>query len=239
MNVYITPPITHFDRGVGFSAWQFKDSAELLLNSKNPNDILSPICYLQRHAIELYLKSIIYILHKKYNIPFGEKGDSKFSLDNPAFIKNNEWKPLKSSHDLSDLYKYLKIIISTCRANEFLPETIASWEFSDDFIDKINKINGYDPKSTYFRYPDSGSENQDIKKSPIQSLGKDKVVKEIGENHLEPIKRAIMLDAEGNIVDGYDIAVDPIVDVRKALTEVVNELHSFHLGILGELTNFS
>lgn len=170
MNVYITPPITHFDRGVGFSAWQFKDSAELLLNSENPNDIISPICYLQRHAIELYLKSIIYILHKKYSIRFGEEGNSIFSLDNPAFLKNDDWKPLKSSHDLSDLYQYLKTLLNTCRVHGLLPEIIASWEFSDNFLSKINKINGYDPKSTYFRYPDSGSENQDRKKSTIQSV---------------------------------------------------------------------
>lgn len=239
MNVYITPPITHFDRGIGFSAWQFKDSAELLLNSENPNDIISPICYLQRHAIELYLKSIIYILHKKYSIRFGKENDSRFSLYNPAFVKNNDWKPFKSSHDLSDLYKYLKILLNTCQVNELLPEIIASWEFSDDFLKKINKINGCDPKSTYFRYPDSGPENQDRKKSTIQSLGKDKPLEEIGKNYLEPVKRAIMFDAEDNIVDVYDIAVDPIVDVRKALSEVVDELHKFHLGILAELTNFS
>lgn len=239
MNVYITPPITHFDRGVGFSAWQFKDSAELLLNSENPNDIISPICYLQRHAIELYLKSIIYILHKKYSIRFGEEGNSIFSLDNPAFLKNDDWKPLKSSHDLSDLYQYLKTLLNTCRVHGLLPEIIASWEFSDNFLSKINKINGYDPKSTYFRYPDSGSENQDRKKSTIQSVGKDKFLEEIGENQLEPVKRTIMFDAEDNILDVYDIAVDPIIDLRKALSEIVDELHNFHLGILAELTNFT
>lgn len=239
MNVYITPPITHFDRGVGFSAWQFKDSAELLLNSENPNDIISPICYLQRHAIELYLKSIIYILHKKYSIRFGEEGNSIFSLDNPAFLKNDDWKPLKSSHDLSDLYQYLKTLLNTCRVHGLLPEIIASWEFSDNFLSKINKINGYDPKSTYFRYPDSGPENQDRKKSTIQSVGKDKFLEEIGENQLEPVKRTIMFDAEDNILDVYDIAVDPIIDLRKALSEIVDELHNFHLGILAELTNFT
>ena len=71
------------------------------------------------------------------------------------------------------------------------------------------------------------------------TIGKDKFLEEIGENQLEPVKRTIMFDAEDNILDVYDIAVDPIIDLRKALSEIVDELHNFHLGILAELTNFT
>jgi len=59
LNILITPPEKHFDRGLGISAWHFRDAANELLMSEKSRDLVSPIGYLQRHAIELYLKSLI------------------------------------------------------------------------------------------------------------------------------------------------------------------------------------
>ncbi|HIF9063956.1 TPA: hypothetical protein ACX6MF_000374 [Photobacterium damselae] len=74
INILLIPPEMHFDKGLGISAWRFKDAAKVLIDSSNSKDLLSPIGYLQHHALELYLKSLIYMLHKKYNLPFGEGG---------------------------------------------------------------------------------------------------------------------------------------------------------------------
>ena len=67
MNVFITPPETHFDGGLGISASDFRSAAETLKSSEVSGSGILPICYLQRHSLELYLKSLIFILHKKFD----------------------------------------------------------------------------------------------------------------------------------------------------------------------------
>ena len=130
MNILVTPPEMHFDKGFGISAWRFRDAAKVLIDSGNSKDLLSPIGYLQRHALELYLKSLIYILHKKYNIPFW--GD--FSLDNPAIFANGKWRPMSNTHNLDDLYSYFKSIYDSNFEN--LPKT-TDWALSDTFGKQI------------------------------------------------------------------------------------------------------
>ena len=97
-----TPPQTHYDFGLGFTAGNFHDAAKLL--KKNESELLdgaSPICYLYRHAIELFLKSLIYILHKKYRILFAPE----FSLQNPGIrSKKGEYISMSKTHDVAFLY---------------------------------------------------------------------------------------------------------------------------------------
>lgn len=157
MNILITPPESHFDRGLGISAWHFRDAANALLGSEKKRDLLSPIAYLQRHAIELYLKSLIYILHRKYKIPFGDN----YNLETPAIFVNDKWRPLSNTHNLADLYNYFKIIFA--QYLESLPDTV-DWTISQTLEENINLVSGYDPKSTYFRYPESSNQSQDGKK---------------------------------------------------------------------------
>lgn len=233
MNILITPPEQHFDKGYGLSAWNFRESAKQLSKYEYSRDLSSPISYLQRHAIELYLKSIIYILHKKYQIPFGEA----FNLANPAILVKETWKPLSGTHDLVKLYEYLVSVLNSC--SKLLPKNI-DWSFTPDIDTKINLINGYDPKSTYFRYPESSKNNPlDQKKSTVQRVNKDSFLKDLGKSTINPVKCTIMLDAEDNIVDVYDLTVEPLKDVKKALGEIVEEFHAFHCAILAELTRFS
>lgn len=233
MNILITPPELHFDKGLGLSAWNFRESAKHLLEYEHSRDLFSPISYLQRHAIELYLKSIIYILHKKYQIPFGEK----FNIDRPAILVNEKWVSLTSTHNLADLYKYLLFVLDSC--SELLPKDI-DWSFTPDINTKINLISGYDPKSTYFRYPESNKNNpQDQKKSTVQKVSLDSFFNDLKAGTTNPVKRTILLDPENNIIDAYDIVVEPLEDVKKALGDIVEELHCFHCAILAELTHFS
>lgn len=234
MNILITPPEQHFDKGLGLSAWNFRESAKHLLEYEHSRDLFSPISYLQRHAIELYLKSIIYILHKKYQIPFGET----YNLDRPAIFINGKWISLSNTHNLADLYKHLLSVLNSC--SELLPEDV-DWSFAPDINKKINFISGYDPKSTYFRYPESNikNQNQDQKKSTVQTVNKDSFLKDLEKGTTGPVKCTFMLDTEGNIVEVYDLVAEPLKDVKKALSEIVEELHRFHCTILGELTRFS
>lgn len=232
MNILITPPEMHFDRGLGISAWHFRDAAKVLINSENNRDLLSPIGYLQRHAIELYLKSLIYILHKKYNICFGDN----FSLDNPAILVNGKWRPMSNTHNLNDLYSYFKSIYES--NFERLPKR-TDWTLESSLENKIKLISGYDPKSTYFRYPQATNENQDHKKSTVQLMDIESALKNAQSGQGKPIKCAILLDANDNIVNSFDLAPEVLEDVRSALSDAMECINDLHCAFLGELTKWS
>jgi hypothetical protein len=232
MNILITPPETHFDRGLGISAWRFKDAANILIDAGNTNDLVSPIGYLQRHAIELYLKSLIFILHKKYNIDFGDD----FSLDNPAISANGKWRPFSNTHNLSDLYGYFRTIFDS--HFDMLPKS-TDWTISEKLKNQIDPVSGYDPKSTYFRYPKASSESQDEKKSTVQPMDLASALAAASDSISSTVKCAVMLDSEDNVVATYDLVSDPIKDVRKALSEIMDGLYNLHSVFLGELTKWS
>tara|TARA_R110001583_G_scaffold194100_1_gene364276 strand:+ start:13058 stop:13756 length:699 start_codon:yes stop_codon:yes gene_type:complete len=232
LNILITPPEIHFDRGLGISAWHFRDAAKVLLESEKSRDLISPISYLQRHAIELYLKSLIYILHRKYSIPFGEN----YCLDNPAIFINGKWRALSNTHNLADLYKYFKYIFGACL--ERLPKT-TNWTISNKLEDQINLVSGYDPKSTYFRYPKASSKSQDKKKSTVQAMDLESVIKNLNSSTSGPIKCSVMLDSDENIVATYNLTPEPLENVRKVLSEIIDYLNNLHCAFLGELTKWS
>ena len=171
-------------------------------------------------------------MHKKYNIPFGEN----YSLENPAISVNGKWRPLSNTHNLADLYRYFLSIFES--SLEFLPKT-TDWTISESLGDQINLVSGYDPKSTYFRYPDASSKNQDEKKSTVQSMDLDSVLKNVETSTSSPIKCSVMLDFDDNVVATYDLAPEPLEDVRKALSEIMDYINNLHCAFLGELTKWS
>ncbi len=232
MNILITPPEMHFDRGLGISAWRFRDAANVLINSENNRDLLSPIGYLQRHAIELYLKSLIYILHKKYNICFGDN----FSLDNPAILVSSKWRPMSNTHNLSDLYSYFKSIYES--NFDRLPKR-TNWKLEPSLEKQIKLISGYDPKSTYFRYPQATSDNQDQKKSTVQPMDIESALKDAQSGQSKPIKCAILFDSNDNIVNSFDLTPDVLEDVRSALSDAMEYINNLHCAFLGELTKWT
>ncbi len=232
MNILITPPETHFDKGLGISARYFRDAAKVLIDSDNSKDLLSPIGYLQRHALELYLKSLIYIFHKKYNIPFGDD----YSLDNPAIFVNSKWRLMSSTHNLDDLYSYFKSIYDS--NFECLPKT-TDWTLPDTLSKQIKLISGYDPNSTYFRYPKAASSSQDQKKSTIQPMDLESALIDAKSGVGQSIKCVVMLDANDNVVQTYNLIPEVLKDVRMALSEAMECINNLHCAFLGELTKWS
>ena len=232
MNILITPPEMHFDKGLGISAWRFREAAKVLIDSENNRDLISPVGYLQRHAIELYLKSLIYILHKKYNICFGDN----FSLDNPAILVNDKWRPMSNTHNLSDLYSYFQSIYESIF--DHLPSS-TDWTLNSNLDKQIKLISGYDPKSTYFRYPQATRENQDQKKSTVQPMDLESALKSAQSGKGNPIKCAVLLDGDDNIVNSFNLTPEVLEDVRLALSGVMEYVNNLHCAFLGELTKWS
>lgn len=228
MNYLITPPLTHYDGGLGITGCNFWHAAKILKEHGTSSDGVLPLCYLHRHAIELFLKSVIFILHKKYDIDFG----STFSLENPGIKVNHKWVPMGNTHNLSDLYTYFKSIFDDCK--EQLPPF--NWDFPSDIKTKIDLVSGTDPKSTFYRYPKSGN-NQDIKKSKIQKISFNGF--SAFENSRKSGILVLMLDENDNILETYDMDADALNKTKVTLDYLSEFFYGVHATFRGMLTNGS
>lgn len=231
MNYLITPPCTHYDGGLGITACSFSSAADILKNHGAPMNETLPLCYLQRHAIELFLKSLIVILHKRYKVPYGDN----FSIKTPAIRVQNKWVSLSKTHNISDLYQHFTSIYNNLM--DKLPTTTC-WELPKDIKSKIMLISGSDPKSTYFRYPESSNPTQDSKKSDIQKESMESMFDKM-KNSKTPIGCVLMLDQNDDIVDSYNIKSTLLPNVLKALDDLNDFFYNIHAAFRFEVTNGS
>lgn len=167
-----TDPNTHIDFGFGFHASNFNDTADFLWdNNPNKNTAgLLPNLYLYRHSIELYLKSLIVIIHKKLKLDYKE-GDIPFDSREPYIMYEDskgeiKWNKMTRSHFISTLYGYFeKLVIENedeLRKKSSQPLSVIINPDNRKIVDHIKK---YDDSSTYFRYSDFGESNQKRKES--------------------------------------------------------------------------
>lgn len=228
MNYLITPPSSHYDGGIGITGCNFRHAADTLKEHGSSLDGVLPLCYLHRHAIELFLKSVIFILHKRYSIEFGDG----FSLKKPAIKIRDKWLPMDNTHNLSDLYSYFEVIYEKCKGA--LPETTC-WDMPMDIKSKIDMVSGTDPKSTYFRYPKSGSAHQDVKKSRIQKT----TFEGAFDNPEKPRKLVLMLDQNDELIETYDMDADALGKIQEALDYLSDFFNGVHAAFRHELANGS
>ena len=231
MNFLFTPPNTHYDNGLGITAHNFSNAADILKNNNSTMAGVLPLYYLQRHAIELFLKSLIVILHKKYAIPYGDN----YSLKNPALQIGDKWKPLSNTHNIDNLYQYFIKIYAEC--NNRLPDNIC-WDLPSDIERKIKLISGSDPKSTYFRYPESSNPVQDSKKANIQKESMESIVNESNKSK-KPYFGIMMLDENDKFIESYNVKSTSLPSISKALEEVNKFFTGIHCAFRVELTNGS
>jgi hypothetical protein len=231
MNFLITPPSTQYDGGLGITACHFSKAADILKENKNKMPDSLPLCYLQRHAIELFLKSFIVILHKRFKRKYG----APYSDKRPGLLINNKWKSLSNTHNLNDLYTHF---FKTYEALKHKFPKTTDWDIEADINKKIKLVSGSDPKSTYFRYPEATNPAQDSKKSEIQrqSLG---TMLQHNKDTNDPIKCVLMFNDNDELVDTYNIKSSPLPEVLKSLEELCEFFDAIHVAIRMELLNGS
>ena len=83
----LTPPNEHLDFGFGITSETYYGSAKLLNEQKKNIQAFQlvemPISFLYRHSIELALKSLIIIFHKKLQIPYEKES---FESKKPKYL---------------------------------------------------------------------------------------------------------------------------------------------------------
>jgi len=230
INYLLTPIDRHFDLGFGFTGNTFRDAANSLLDNKDEFYFGDPpISYLQRHAIELYIKSGIIILNKLDGNVVDANNDKSF----PMIKVDGKEKRLFQVHSISKLFNHLKIELDRME-NTLKQMSEMDWGFSDKFVSYISVIDKNDPSSTFFRYPVTKEKGDHIK-SPSEPTTQEAMMEKM-KSGKGLVKAFVVFDENDEVVDSYELRKSMDKEISEALEYVLNDLYGFHAAMRGELT---
>lgn len=232
---FFMPLHQHFDGGFHATGEAFKIAAEKLSEDSAKQQFAAhghlPVNYLYRHAIELYLKSIILTLTRVI-----EK--STVPLD-PTKVKIQTAKdrPLTSVHSLNALMNEHQRLVT--EHNALISRmTPTNWNVPDELQSWISTIEAHDGGSTFSRYPTSNS-TFDTAKSSFQQVDLQELAKTIQE-HKSGEKGQVSLlmqNDEGEVVQAFRLHDEVLPDLRTALVEAAKLLSGGSFGLQAELAD--
>lgn len=230
---FLLPLGRHFDGGFKATGDAFKAAAERLAETPDVMGFASnahlPINYLYRHAIELYLKSMILVLTRVIE-------RSNEPLD-PTKVKVQVHKDsaLTRVHSLEVLLHELQRLV-TANADEISRLTPQDWNVPQAVRDWIDTIEQHDAGSTFSRYPSSKSAFDNIKSS-FQSVELETLAKKVnGKKSGEKGHIALLLkNDDGEIVEAFSMQEEILPELRKALVEASSALSEAAFGFQAEL----
>lgn len=239
---FLMPLERQFDSGFGATANAFHEAAKAIDTEEHSFGFgLSrsrlPVLYLYRHANELYLKSILTILHRR----FGPHYPRIKSDDFPVITVKGKSKKIYDVHSILNLYSEFRGMLSN---NASLIKGIGKTDWTDvpDGLDEIAElIDNADKVSTMFRYPITLDTLIDAKKSsfkdihPVAALAKTHAHTDVGKSGVFIV--AVEND-DGEIVNTFIHDEDPMPDVYEALKKLSNTLASAKFGMLTEFLDY-
>lgn len=219
------------DLGYGVTGEAYYNSAEVLRDEKNKIKVQQlkelPINFLYRHSIELFLKSLIIICHKKLKVPYG---DEPSDSNKPKILTDGVWRPLHRSHWIDVLYSYWREFVD----NHYDKLTDMSgpnshWNKENDIEVLIDLIAKYDKESSFFRYPVTENEEGDIEKFEMQKVDIDSLQsifkKEVDLGEIT----TVFLDENEQVTKAYTNKGEPLEDLTNALQKVSYYLYCIHI----------
>lgn len=224
--LYMMLPLDrHFDSGFGAVADSFKDAADSLNDPTKSSAFNAhlPVSFLYRHAIELYLKSAIITLHRKFSIPYGEAPSSS----EPSVIVGHRRKPLYNVHGLGPLYAELRALLHQ-QADALAQAPRTDWTLPPELDGWVAAIEVTDSSSTYFRYPVTKDADLDGKKSTMQREEATKLFERIHSGG-PPVKALLMVNDEYEVVDSFthdDSNAKALLTILKEASEIFHSLHA-------------
>jgi hypothetical protein len=228
---YQFKPLTHqFDDGFGIMADAFNEAAVRLEGSSEQQHFINeslPIAYLYRHAIELYLKSIVIVLHRHLKIPFGQNPPRGA----PQIRIGEKWLPFNRVHNVADLHRHFEDIL-TKNINQLQENSVTDWStISTDLARWMAAVADVDRQSTFFRYPGTGDALKgDFKESSIADIWA-----RMGPD--DPAGKAFVeLDANDEVVDAFRMDLSPIETAKEVLRKAANELSAIHFAFRCDIT---
>lgn len=229
---FFLPLDKHYDKGFGEVADSFYDAAGTL--NPSPNGYLPPhghlpICYLYRHAVELYLKSAILIFHRRLKLPYGNNDQST----EPHVLVGDKWRSMHSTHGILVLYEYLKSLFQ--KHSEYLNEnTHTNWTLPSNLDELINVVDQMDSSSVYFRYPYTKAGTRDLEKSSFKKTTADEVVAEALKQQ-RPMKSIFSFNSLGQAEEVFVHDDSKPLEMLTILSETAHFLSNLHAALMGEL----
>lgn len=224
----LLPLDQHFDSGFGSVADSFKYCADAL--DANPKGIglnsHLPISFLYRHAVELYLKSGIIRLHRKYSIPYGNTPPD----GEPSIIIGQKRKPLYNIHNISPLYAEMRALLSNLAGQlSEIPGTLPEyWVFPPELDQWIAAIEETDSSSTFFRYPVTKDAERDSQKSTMQREEVASVFERM-QGDGPKVKAMLMFNDTGEVVKAYthdDTQSKEIIGILKEAAKMLHDMNA-------------
>jgi hypothetical protein len=228
---YQFKPLTHqFDDGFGVMGDAFNDAAVRLEQSCEQQQFFNsslPIAYLYRHAVELYLKSIIIVLHRKLSLPFGPNAPDGAPLINVA----DKWVAIYRVHNVGDLYRHFESVLNNHRSKlQGLSVTDLN-SITTELADWITAIEDLDRQSTFFRYPGTGDALKgDFRESSIAEI------RSRFRPEDPPGKAYIELDAHDEVVGAFRMELSDVETAMNLLRAAANVLSAIHFAFRCDLT---
>lgn len=223
----------HFDCSFGATGDAFKEAGDCLTKASEESAFLHsdlPICYLYRHAIELFLKSAIVVIHRRLLIPYGPEGGES----TPRIRINKKWKTIESVHSVGELYAYLKaILVDYGKMLNALGNT--EWTLPapelNEWIDIIEKG---DRKSTFFRYPTLKQSSADKIKADFQEKSPEALLAWV-KSSKRYVKAYVEEDPNDQAVRVYLYEGAQLDELKVALRKAADMLSGIHFGIRMEI----
>lgn len=229
----------HPDFGFGVTADSYFKSAEFLQSNHYEHYKITPQKempqnFLFRHAIELYLKSLIVVFHKKLEINYDQ---DSFDSEQPKILTGGVWRPLYTCHWIDKLYDYWLnqlLLPNIDKLNEIAPE--GDWEEEKDISNLFPIICKYDRDSSFFRYPVTKDTSLDKQKFTMKKF---KSVDTL-ENLMTSIQTQkgrdelrgttfVKVDEKGKITDAFKEDKKVLENVNDALQKVADYFHCVHI----------
>lgn len=236
---YIMAPLEeHYDDGFGAVGEAFEEAAAILAKASGGQRIFwnhMPEIFLLRHAIELFLKSGIIIMHRKLKIPYGSEPHS--SAKPMLLTSTGTWTSLFRTHAILELYAYWKKLITenkeelttrtTHKPDMSVPKELDGW---------IDRLGAADPTSDYFRYPISKNADADKEKSPFKEVPLESLFPS-ESNEKEKVMALVIKNADDEWVRAFKHDESTHKDVAEAALKAAQELNGFHAMMRIELTS--
>jgi len=236
MQYQITGIDTHLDFGFGITGEAYHKSAKYLYDNKGVIDIIQqvemPINYLYRHSIELFLKSLIIIFHKRLNLPYDTE---PFDSIKPKIFTGGKWKDLYTCHWIDELYNYwLNELLLKNKQDLDKLAPMGDWQEESSISKLFPLIADYDRDSSFFRYPVTKNSRLDSKKYTMQRLDLKKLQSIFDGEDTRKNKKGSRLftlikNDDNEIVEGFEKTEDVLNNVTQALKQVSYHFYCIHI----------
>jgi hypothetical protein len=232
---YFMPLDRHFDSGFGATADAFHEAAKAIDTDVHKRGFgLSssrlPVLYLFRHANELYLKSLLTILHRRFCSAFPRVNRDDF----PVIDVDGKPRRIFQVHSIHHLYRQFRAILAL-KADKIRSVGRTDWtEVPVELDDFVKRINDADEASTMFRYPMTLDPLNDAKKSSFKRIHPAEVVAEAHRrtNHNMPGVKVLALKNDvDEIVETFIHDEDPMPEVFDALKQLAGTLSGAQFGM--------